>query len=95
MPDNNRRVATKDPAEKVAHKRLSVFYLAESLGNVTEACRKSGMDRASFYIWKKRFTEQPGSHLQHHGLGTGFEPDTGNSGSKHLNCHCPLTREGT
>jgi hypothetical protein len=52
MPDNNTRVTTKDPAEKVARKRLSVLQLAESLGNVTDACRKSGMDRVSFYIWK-------------------------------------------
>jgi transposase InsO family protein len=58
MPDNNARVTTKDPAEKIARKRLSVLQLSESLGNVTEACRKSGMDRASFYIWKKRFTER-------------------------------------
>ena len=58
MPENNTRVTTKNPAEKVAHKRLSVLQSAENLGNVTETCRKSGMDRASFYIWKKRFTEQ-------------------------------------
>jgi transposase-like protein len=52
------RITTKDPAEKVAHKRLSVLQLAEALGNVSEACKRSGMDRTSYYAWKKRYTEQ-------------------------------------
>jgi SAM-dependent methyltransferase len=28
------------------------------------------------------------------GFGTDLEPDTGNSGSKRINCHCPLPGEG-
>ena len=40
---------------KVAKQRLSVLELAEKLGNVSEACRRRGMDRASFYEWKRRF----------------------------------------
>jgi len=54
----NQKMTTKDPVEKIARKRLSVLQLAESLSNVTEACRRGGMDRTSFYAWKKRFTEQ-------------------------------------
>jgi len=50
-------MTTKNPVEKIARKRLSVLQLAESLSNVTEACRRGGMDRTSFYAWKKRFAE--------------------------------------
>jgi transposase InsO family protein len=49
------KITTKDPALKLAHKRLSVLQLAEALGNVSEACRHSGMDRTSFYEYKRRF----------------------------------------
>jgi transposase InsO family protein len=49
------RIVAKEPNEKLARKRLSVLKLAESLGNVTEACRRMGMDRTSFYEWKQRF----------------------------------------
>ena len=52
------KTTTKDPHEKVARQRLSVLQLADSLGCVSEACRQSGMDRTSFYAWKKRFDEQ-------------------------------------
>lgn len=43
---------------KVAKQRLSVLELVEELGNVSEACRRRGMDRASFYEWKRRFQTQ-------------------------------------
>lgn len=67
------RMVAKDPKEKIARKRLSVLQLAENLGSVSEACRRSGMDRTSFYAWKKRFEEQgleglkdlPPIHLTH------------------------------
>jgi transposase InsO family protein len=49
------RVTAKDPHEKLAHRRLTVLELAERLGNVTEACRRGGIDRTSFYDWKRRF----------------------------------------
>lgn len=49
--------STNQPADKLARKRLSVLQLAEALGNVSEACRRSNMDRTSFYEWKTRFTE--------------------------------------
>src|SRR5829696_8622704 len=34
---------------------LTVLELAERLGNVSEACRRGGIDRTSFYDWKRRF----------------------------------------
>jgi transposase InsO family protein len=43
---------------KVARQRLSVLELAQALGNVKEACRRRGMDRTSFYEWRKRFETQ-------------------------------------
>ena len=49
------RVTTKDPHEKLARKRYSVLQLAEALGNVSTACKRAGMDRTSFYEWKRRF----------------------------------------
>lgn len=45
----------KDPAQKLARQRFSVLEMAEALGNVSEACRRGGMDRTSFYEWKRRF----------------------------------------
>lgn len=50
-----RRVVAKDPNEKLAHRRMTVLELAERLGNITEACRRGGIDRTSFYDWKRRF----------------------------------------
>ena len=47
-----------DAVTKVAKQRLSVLQLAEKLGNAAEACRKRGMDRTSFYEWKRRFQTQ-------------------------------------
>jgi transposase InsO family protein len=49
------RITDKDLATKVARRRLSVLEMAEALGNVSEACRRSGMDRTSFYEWRRRF----------------------------------------
>ncbi len=44
----------RDAASKAQH-RLSVLELARELGNVAEVCRRRGMDRTSFYEWKRRF----------------------------------------
>ena len=49
------RMTAKNAAEKVARKWLSAIELAQALGNVAEACRRSGVDRTSFYEWKRRF----------------------------------------
>lgn len=49
------RNTEKDAATKLAKHRLSVLEMAQSLGNISEACRRSGMDRTSFYEWKRRF----------------------------------------
>ena len=44
-----------EAATKVARQRLSVLQLAEALGNAGEACRRRGMDRTSFFEWRRRF----------------------------------------
>jgi transposase InsO family protein len=41
--------------EKVAHHKLSVLELAQTLGNVSEACRQRGVSRTQFYEYKRRF----------------------------------------
>jgi len=41
--------------KKLVNHRLSVLTLAEALGNVSEACRHRGMDRTTFYEYKRRF----------------------------------------
>jgi transposase InsO family protein len=48
----------RDAASKLAEHRLSVLELARELGNVAEACRRRGLDRTSFYEWKRRFQTQ-------------------------------------
>ena len=48
----------RDAASKLAEHRLSVLDLAKELGNVAEACRRRGLDRTSFYEWKRRFQTQ-------------------------------------
>jgi len=49
------KVVEKDATIKIARKRLSVLEMSETLGNISEACRRGGMDRTSFYEWKRRF----------------------------------------
>lgn len=53
--DGTPKVTAKDPAVKLAHQRMSILQLAEALNNVSEACRRGGMDRTSFYEYKRRF----------------------------------------
>lgn len=48
----------RDADTKLAQSRLSVLDLARELGNVAEACRQRGLDRTSFYEWKRRFQTQ-------------------------------------
>jgi transposase InsO family protein len=55
MAQAARKLTAKDAGEKLAHRRLTVLELAERLGNVAEACRRGGIDRTSFYDWKRRF----------------------------------------
>ena len=49
----------RNPEEKIARQRLSVLELAQALGNVSEACRRRGISRTTFYEYKQRF-EQDG-----------------------------------
>lgn len=41
--------------KKLARTRLSALELAKELGNVAEACRKSGISCSRFYEYKRRF----------------------------------------
>lgn len=41
--------------DKLAHQRLSVLQLAETLGSVSKACKQRGMSRSQFYEFKRRF----------------------------------------
>ena len=49
------RSFVKNPAEKVAYQRLRTLELAAKFSNISKACRQSGMDRTSFYEWKRRY----------------------------------------
>ena len=40
---------------KIVNHRLSVLELAETLGNVSEACRQRGVSRTQYYEYKRRF----------------------------------------
>ena len=35
--------------------RLHVMYRAQTLGNVSQACREAGISRSLFYRWRKRY----------------------------------------
>ena len=48
----------RDADTKLARSRLGVLELAKELGNVAEACRQRGLDRSSFYEWKRRIQTQ-------------------------------------
>ena len=52
-PEGGQAMTTAE--KKLARKRLSVLELAETLGNVSEACRRRGVDRSRFYEYKRRF----------------------------------------
>ncbi len=41
--------------ENVARQKLSVLELAQSLGNVSEACKIKDVSRTQFYEYKRRF----------------------------------------
>lgn len=41
--------------DKVAQQKLSVLELAQTLGNVSEACRQRGVSRTIYYEYKRRF----------------------------------------
>lgn len=53
----------QSPNEKVAYRRLGLLRLAESLGNVSEACRRMGVTRKQYYHYKNRYQTQGFSGL--------------------------------
>jgi len=63
--------------DKVARQKLSVLELARTLGNVSEACRRRGVSRQTFYEYKRRFAEHGHAGLRdlppfpkHHPMAT-------------------------
>jgi transposase InsO family protein len=48
---------TATSERKLAENRVKMLQFAETLGNVTEACRKLGISRTQFYEYKKRFEQ--------------------------------------
>lgn len=55
-----------DTDTKTARRRLLVLQLAAKLGNAAEACRRLGLDRTSFYEWRRRFRTQGLDGLKDH-----------------------------
>ena len=55
--EKRQRSGNQAAVEKVARQKLSVLELAEALGNVSEACRRRGLSRQSFYEYKRRFAD--------------------------------------
>ncbi|GAB4481650.1 MAG: hypothetical protein Kow00124_29670 [Anaerolineae bacterium] len=43
---------------KLAESWLRMLQFAQTLGNVSEACRKLGVSRSQFYEYKKRFEKR-------------------------------------
>lgn len=54
--------------DKVHGLRLQVIQRAETLGNVSRACREAGISRALFYRWRRRLERygQDGVHPRRH-----------------------------
>lgn len=46
--------------------RLQVLELADEIGNVAEACRRFGVNRTSFYAWKRRYEREGLAGLDDH-----------------------------
>jgi len=46
---------TMNKEEEIVQYRLKVLQLAESLGNVSKACKRMGMKRTQFYKYKRRY----------------------------------------
>lgn len=68
------RFARKKHKHFTPEQRLEVLRLSEELRSVSDACKQSGMDRASFYKWKSRFEAEGKSALSNR-RGTGrFHP---------------------
>lgn len=43
---------------QTAKERLAVLELAQTVGNVAEACRRANIDRTSFYQWRRRYKQE-------------------------------------
>jgi hypothetical protein len=87
--------------EKIARHRVSVLELAQTLGNVSEACRQRDMTGTQFYEYQRRFQtyglsrrpEGSAAYSQdpplHHGTGGGGAHLGPQSGAPRLGL-CPI-----
>ncbi len=72
----NRRVEVTEDQREIKRKKRVIEY-AEKNGNIKTACRRFGIARSTFYLWRDRFRESGDEGLR----GTveptpGFEPGT-------------------
>jgi hypothetical protein len=44
--------------KRLIRRRLKLLQIADDLGNVAKACRLCGIDRSSFYKYKKRYQKE-------------------------------------
>lgn len=44
-----------DLTGEIVERRLAVLELARQLGNVSEACRRCGINRTTYYLWKRQY----------------------------------------
>jgi len=57
LRDSNEEIGHITTEDEVAKLRKGLLDDAESLGNVSEACRRFGLSRSRFYIYRRRFEE--------------------------------------
>jgi len=57
LRDSNEETGHITTEDEVAKLRKGLLDDAESLGNVSEACRRFGLSRSRFYIYRRRFEE--------------------------------------
>lgn len=55
LKGNSRTIMNDDHELGIIRQRIRVLELAEELGNVSEACRRRGISRTQFYVYKRRF----------------------------------------
>ena len=51
-------VTMSTAAENLINRRENVLQLADELGSVIKACKRSGMSRSQYYIWRRRYERE-------------------------------------
>jgi len=64
------------PDDPSIRQRLAALELAEALGNVSEACRRTGVSRSQFYHYRQRFEEHGLAGLANRPPAPRFHPFT-------------------